>query len=145
MPHPTIRRACSASLALVALVAAPARAQTSTPVPPLTIVAGGGPVSSPAIGVRAATSAPVLPDSASRDHRRAMTGGWARTNEARVSSRRAVLVGALVGVAAGAALTFASSDCRSPESMCGLNLPVYAAGGALVGGAIGYVIAVARR
>jgi hypothetical protein len=147
MRYLTTRRACSVSLALVALVAAPAHTQApARQTPPLAIVVGGVPVSSTAIGVRAAPSTPVLPESTRQAQRlRTMTAGWARTNDARVSSRRAVLLGALVGAVAGTAPTFAPSDCRTPGSMCGPNIALYAAGGALAGGAVGYVVAATRR
>lgn len=57
----------------------------------------------------------------------------------RQSARKPVIIGALLGAAAGTVLTFASSDCRTGYSMCGLALPLYAGGGALIGGLAGYV------
>ncbi len=62
----------------------------------------------------------------------------------RKSALRPVIVGALLGAAAGTVLTFASSECRSGYSMCGLALPIYAGGGALVGGLAGYVWSLRR-
>ena len=80
-----------------------------------------------ALGVRAARhSTPVLL-AGSAQSRRWTVAGY-------------TLTGALAGAAAGMAVLFASEDCRTPESMCGLGIPLYTGSGAAVGGLIGYVV-----
>ena len=55
------------------------------------------------------------------------------------------IVGAVLGAAIGTVALFTREGCRTPESMCGLGLPLYAGGGAIAGGAVGYFIARARQ
>jgi hypothetical protein len=55
------------------------------------------------------------------------------------SSKLPIVVGALAGAGVGVIALFAQSDCRRVESMCGLAIPLYVGGGALLGGAIGYI------
>lgn len=48
--------------------------------------------------------------------------------------------GAVAGALIGSILLFAPANCRDTGSMCGLGLPLYAGGGAIIGGLIGYLI-----
>jgi hypothetical protein len=54
-------------------------------------------------------------------------------------------VGAILGAAGGTIILFAPKNCRDTGSMCGLGLPLYAGGGALVGGVLGYIVSTARQ
>lgn len=60
-----------------------------------------------------------------------------------------VAVGAGAGAAAGAlaylAIFALSDDCRSPEAMCGLAIPLVVGGGAVAGGAVGLVVGLVRN
>lgn len=73
-----------------------------------------------------------------------MRADWAPTTRTPRSRRRGVAIGALIGAVAGTGLLFASNNCRTPESMCGLSIPLYVGGGALIGGVAGYVATKAR-
>ena len=59
---------------------------------------------------------------------------------ARRSATGFTIGGAVAGALIGSTLLFAPANCRTAESMCGLGLPVYAGGGAIIGGLIGYRI-----
>jgi hypothetical protein len=74
-----------------------------------------------------------------------MRAGWERTRRAPGRRGRAVMIGALAGAVGGTVLLFSDGSCRTPESMCGLSIPLHAGGGALLGGAVGYVVARSRR
>ena len=55
------------------------------------------------------------------------------------STLRPVLIGALIGAVAGTAVLYATYDCGSTGSMCGLGIPLFGGAGALIGGGAGYV------
>lgn len=65
----------------------------------------------------------------------------------RWSATRYTLTGALAGAVLGSILFFvlADEECRTPESMCGLGLPLYAGAGALAGGATGFILSITTR
>jgi len=59
------------------------------------------------------------------------------------SALRSTVTGALLGAAVGTLAFLAGADvddCTSTGSMCGLALPLFAGGGAAVGGVAGFVI-----
>lgn len=59
------------------------------------------------------------------------------------SALRSTVTGALLGAAVGTLAFLAQAnveDCTSTGSMCGLALPLFAGGGAVVGGVVGFVI-----
>ncbi|HYR09990.1 MAG TPA: hypothetical protein VEQ60_19605 [Longimicrobium sp.] len=47
--------------------------------------------------------------------------------------------GAVVGALLGTAALYLTYDCTETGSMCGLGIPLFAGGGAVVGGVVGYV------
>ena len=53
--------------------------------------------------------------------------------------------GAVLGAALGVAILFMPSDCRTPEDMCGLGIPLYGGAGAVAGGLVGYLIGSSKR
>ena len=55
------------------------------------------------------------------------------------STIKPVAIGALVGAVVGTVVLVSAYDCRSTGSMCGLGIPLYTGGGALIGGAVGYI------
>jgi hypothetical protein len=47
--------------------------------------------------------------------------------------------GAVLGALLGTAALYMTEDCTETGSMCGLGIPLFGGGGALVGGLVGYV------
>ena len=111
-------RALLVSLAAVLLCAAPAPAQRVADLP----------------GVAAR---PAAPASAS-----VRPGGPAWGAERRMGRGASAGIGAGVGALAGLVVfVVARGDrCGTPESMCGLGIPVYMAAGALAGGVVGLIV-----
>ncbi len=60
------------------------------------------------------------------------------SSAARPNSAVHTVGGAIVGALIGSAILFAPSRCRQVESMCGAAIPLYAGGGAAIGGLLGY-------
>lgn len=49
-------------------------------------------------------------------------------------------IGAVLGALAGTAALYMSHDCFEVGAMCGIGIPVFAGGGAVVGGLVGFAI-----
>jgi predicted TIM-barrel fold metal-dependent hydrolase len=95
---------------------------------------------------RGATAAPMLvPAAAGRPRSVRLDGASTRTDHHTAGRHRATAVGGVIGALGGASVPLVSRNCRTPESMCGLNVPIYVGGGALVGGITGYVVSRWRR
>lgn len=128
-------------LALLLLAAAPADTPPHTVAlaePPRTVQANvrehhGGPIR--LLDVDARPLAPAIPAPA------ALRGARER------SPRRTAAIGALAGAAAGTVVFLATmgDGCGETGSMCGLGIPVFVGGGAVVGGVVGWIVGAVDR
>jgi hypothetical protein len=129
------------ALLLVAASAAPAHAQSSAEPRPaeaaVPVLAyqwpSPVPTAAPSANPSVSVDDPVLTRLPSRveplhavDSRRMSVGGY-------------TAVGAVVGALLGTAALYLGYDCTETGSMCGLGIPLFAGGGALVGGLVGFV------
>lgn len=126
------------------MTATPARAQR------LADPAPGAASRVPAAQMEISPTAVLAP---ARDLPPALRPALADVRDAAVERRLSVAGHTAIGAGAGAAtgaLAFLAmyaldDECHSPDSMCGLAIPVMVGGGALSGGAVGLVVGMIRN